>query len=98
MEENTCSWLVQESGHRGECYIPEELGWCVICEGIAEDGGIVIVECGAAVTEHPNGWECAAGHSHFSGVEYFDDDEVAGAAAAGRSLPANARRMDGSPV
>ena len=86
-EQNTCGWLVQR---REDYFLGEDYGW--------EMGELAIVPCGAAVTEHPNGWECAAGHSHFGGVEYFDDDEVAGMAAAGLPLPANARRMDGSPV
>lgn len=93
-EQHTCSWLVEAWSHRGECVVDEECGYCVRCEMFAEDGGVAIVECGALVTEHPNGWECEAGHSHFSDVEYFDADEVAGM----RSFPANARRMDGSPI
>ena len=94
----TCGWLIESSQHPGECYPDDEVGYCTSCEAWAENGGWGIVECGAAVTEHPNGWECEAGHSHFSGVEYFDDDEVAGRQRAGIPMPANARRMDGSPV
>lgn len=85
-EDQGCGWLVL----RREEY---DLG-----DGEWEMGELGHFPCGAAVTEHPNGWECARGHSHFSDVEYFDDDEVAGMRRAGHPFPANAARIDGSPI
>lgn len=97
MNEHTthCTWLI-----RG---IPR---W--VLEAYAESDGEfewhpdspsdLISECGAEVTELPNGWRCAAGHSHFNDAEYFDDEELAGMAADRLPLPANAHRMDGTPV
>lgn len=86
-EAQGCGWLVR---------VREE--W-EVDEGHWEwEGGYILVPCGAEVTEHPNGWECARGHSHFAGVEYFDDDEVAGMQQAGFPFPANAARVDGSPI
>jgi hypothetical protein len=40
------------------------------------------------------------GHEHheYGTYEYFDDDEIDNAHAAGRTLPVNARRMDGGRV
>ena len=87
----TCSWLIETNTHPGDCYPDEEYGVCQGCEMWWENGGRGIVECGASVTEHPNGWECEAGHSHYYGAEYFDEEEIAGMAARGISLPPNAR-------
>lgn len=86
-EEAGCGWLIR---------VREE--WEVEPGYWEWEGGYKYVPCGAEVTEHPNGWECAHGHSHFNDVEYFDEDEVAGLRQAGHPLPANARRVDGSPV
>ncbi len=55
-------------------------------------------DCGAPVTYTDRGWHCEAGHSHYSDVEYFDDDEVAARWQSGRPFPANAARMDGTPL
>ena len=63
-----------------------------------EEPGDCITECGAEVTDFDNGWRCAAGHSHFSGVEYYDDDEIAGLARRGLPLAPNAARMDGTRI
>ena len=98
MEQTTCGWLVETSEHPGECYPDDELGYCTLCEGWAENGGWGIVECGAHVTDLGNGWECEAGHSHYYGAEYFDEDEVAGMRRAGYAFPANALAMDGSQL
>lgn len=86
-ETHTCGWLVER---QEEYYLGDEYGW--------ELGELAIVPCGAEVTELPNGWECAAGHSHFYNVEYYDDDEIAGLAARNLPLAPNAARMDGSPI
>lgn len=83
---NTCTWLVE--GYPIDA--PE--GWY---PDSPED---LIRPCGAEVTDFDNGWRCAAGHSHFVNVEYFDDEEIAGMARRGIALPANARRIDGTAV
>lgn len=56
--------------------------------------------CGVPVVDFDNGFRCLAGHDHYEygTYEYFDDDEIASAAHAGRTLPVNARRMDGGLV
>lgn len=82
-----CGWLVER---REEYYLGSDYGW--------EMGELAIVPCGAEVTELENGWRCAAGHSHFADAEYFDDEELAGMADRHLPLPANARRINGSPV
>ena len=97
-EPHTCGWLVKTSNHPGECYPDDEVGYCTRCEEWAENGGWGIVECGAPVTELPNGWECAAGHSHLNDVEYYDDEEIAGLARRGLPLAPNAARMDGTRI
>ena len=58
----------------------------------------VYVECGAPSFEDADGlgWHCFAGHGHRSDLEYFDDEEIAGARNAGRPLPANAATMAGA--
>lgn len=63
-ETETCGWLIEK---REEYFLSDEDGW--------ELGEIVHVPCGAEVTELPNGWRCAVGHGHITGVEYFDEDE-----------------------
>lgn len=95
-EIHTCGWLVQQYGHNGACEFDEEWGECVHCAPFVE--GPCIVKCGAPVTEHPNGWECEAGHSHYHDVEYYDDEELAGITRSGYPVATNARRMDGSPL
>lgn len=70
----------------------------LVKDGYTEDGDAVVIDCGAVSVGFDNGFACAAGHSHLSNAEYFDDDEIAGARHAGHSLPANARHIDGRPV
>ena len=96
MNEVTCGWLVAQYRHEGPCKYDEQYDECIHCAPY-EDGP-QHVECGATVTDLPNGWECAAGHGHVGDAEYYDDDEIVAAVESGRSLPANARRMDGSAV
>lgn len=86
---NTCDWLVHKHTHDGACEYDEQWGECGACAPFIE--GPLVVECGAPVTELSHGWECEAGHSHYYNAEYFDHDEIAGMAARGISLPANAR-------
>jgi hypothetical protein len=82
-DEDRCTWLVE--------------GWPIDApEGWYPDSpSDLIRECGARVTSTDEGWECAAGHSHFHDAEYFDDEEIAGMAQRGIVPPANARRIDG---
>jgi hypothetical protein len=53
--------------------------------GYDEDGGKVILECGAGGYETPRGWECEAGHEHVTleaqereGWRYAEDRYEAG--------------------
>jgi hypothetical protein len=91
-----CRWLVHGTPRWVlEAYASDETGEF---EWYPEEPGDLVSECGADVTDHDNGWSCAAGHSHFHDVEYFDDDEVTGMRAAHLPFPTNAARMDGSPL
>ena len=92
----TCGWMVERFGHDGPCEIDEEYGECGGCSSF-EDGPQV-VDCGATTVYGDDGWRCENGHSHFSRVEYYDDDEIAAAARGHLVLAANAAQMDGSPV
>jgi hypothetical protein len=89
-----CSWLVKGTPR----WVLEAWAEDPEFEWYPEEPGDLVSECGAEVTELANGWRCAAGHSHFVDAEYFDDEELAGIAAAHLPLPANARRINGDPV
>lgn len=81
-----CSWTIRLTGHRlpPEVDFPSDLyGPCDLPAAADADG---------------NGFTCLGGHAHRSDLEYFDDDEIAGARAAGRPLPANAARMNGASL
>lgn len=92
----TCHWLVERWGHAGECEIDEEYGECGACSSFYE--GPSIVDCGATTVYGDDGWRCENGHSHFSRVEYYDDDEIAAAGRGHFALAANAAAMDGTPL
>ena len=87
MEQRGCTWGWEEEA----VYSYEEVDGTIIHEW---DGSFRWVECGAPVTETDRGWHCEAGHSHDNEAQYFDEDEIAGRFW----FPANALRMDGSPV
>jgi hypothetical protein len=91
---NTCTWLIHGTPRWvNEAYDADpDFGW------YPDSPSDLISECGADVTRTDEGWECAAGHSHFYGAEYFDDEEIAGMTQRGIALPANARRIDGAAV
>lgn len=82
----TCDWMVQ--GYPTDA--PE--GW------YPDFPSDLVRPCGAKVTILPNGWECEAGHAHYSDAEYYDDEEIAVLKKRGIALAPNARRMDGTPI
>jgi len=94
-EQNRCTWVVERPWDIEEL-TDEEDQWGPT--GPWEDGLPNLQDCGALVTYTDRGWHCEAGHSHYSDVEYFDDDEVAARWQSGRPFPANAARMDGTPL
>lgn len=63
--------------------------------GYTEDGDRPVYECGASAIIFDNGFACTAGHEHRTDAEYFDADEIEGARIAGRTLPTNARSIEG---
>jgi hypothetical protein len=92
----TCTWLVEVP--TASLYPPE-------AEWYPDSPSDVYttVECGAKVTFDPGGFTCENGHDHrtYGGpdhAEYYDDDELDGMRGRGASVPANARRMNGSPL
>jgi hypothetical protein len=91
---SSCNWLVQGTPR----WVLEAWEKDADFEWWPDSPGDLISECGAEVVELPNGWRCAAGHSHFNDVEYFDDDEAAGMRQNRLPFPANAARIDGSAV
>ena len=100
-EPRRCGWLVEGTPRWvTEAWAKQEAGDPAYedFEWFPEEPGDCITECGAEVTDFDNGWRCAAGHSHFSGVEYYDDDEIAGLARRGLPLAPNAARMDGTRI
>jgi hypothetical protein len=73
----TCGWLVEV---RNNPKPPADLSdedyddWCTWAgESVAEQPTL-IVECGAAVHDIPDGWCCEAGHSH---LYYGSDRQIA---------------------
>lgn len=96
MESTTwrCNWLVKGTPR----WVTEAWAEDPEFEWYPDSPSDLVSECGAEVTELPNGWRCAAGHSHTDDAEYYDDDELDGIAKARLPLPANAHRMDGTPV
>lgn len=89
-----CRWLV----HGTPRWVTEAWAADPEFEWYPEEPGDLISECGAEVTDLPNGWRCAAGHSHFADTEYYDDDEVQGLQNAHLPFAPNAARIDGSPI
>lgn len=73
-----------------------ECSWLV--EARSWEGERQIVPCGAVAVGFDNGFACEHGHSHFSGVEYYEADEVASYTRRGIPLAPNARLIDGRPV
>lgn len=69
--------------HRGAQLF--DCGWLVDTREYDEDGGQIIVECGADAWQTDRGWECANGHSHVyaevayqEGWAYVTEDEADG--------------------
>jgi hypothetical protein len=89
--EDRCTWLV----HGTPRWVEEAYAEVEDFEWYPDSPSDLVSECGAPIVRTDRGWECEAGHSHFHDAEYFDDDEVAGMAARGIALPANALGMDG---
>lgn len=52
-----------------------------------------VVYCEANAVGFDNGFACAAGHDHRNDVEYYDEEEMRGAVAAGHALAPNARMI-----
>ena len=90
-----CTWQVQVS-------INQICPRGCECEGIhgemwAEARGEWVQDCGADVTETDNGWSCASGHSHITGANYFDEDEIAAMRQGNRPMSFG-YAMDGKDI
>ena len=91
----SCCWAVEVRGHAGAC-VDDEDGECVRC--LPFQDGPRIEYCDAVSVYGDDGWRCESGHSHFSNVEYYDDDEVAAARLGRFAFAGSAAKADGTPL
>ena len=91
--EEICTWLIQAPPlwARQAIAAGEDFEW------YPDSFSDTVNECGANVVVTSLGWECENGHSHCSGFEYFEAEEIERLILTD-TLPANARYIDGSEI
>lgn len=85
-----CGWQVEMS--RAEQADRAEYGW------YPDSAGDLIVDCGAPVVFTSRGWHGLCGHSHVSGAQYYEEDEVLARREAGYLVDPDGFLMDGRSV
>lgn len=84
-----CSWLVQA---------PPVWASDPDSDWYPDSPADLVRDCGAPLVATDRGWECLHGHSHVSGAQYFEEEEVRHLMQDGYLVPQDALFMDGRPV
>lgn len=79
-----CSWEIRLPAHR----LPYEIDF----------PGQMYGSCNALVVGTARGWHGLCGHSHVSGAQYYEEDEVIAYRQAGHPVDPAGLLMDGRPV